>query len=92
MTLEKGQTVPQQRVQKLMAQADVGSRRKCEEIIRQGRVRVNGNVVTLGAKADPSTDIILVDGDRITDGFEPVYFVVNKPKGVLSTNKAEKRR
>ena len=82
--------MPQQRVQKIMAQADIGSRRKCEEIIRQGRVRVNGNVVTLGAKADPSTDVILVDGDRITEGFEPVYFVVNKPKGVLSTNKAEK--
>ena len=90
MTLEKGRALPQQRVQKIMARADIGSRRKCEEIIRQGRVRVNGQVIELGAKADPSKDVIHVDGERITDSFEPLYIVVNKPKGVLSTNRAEK--
>ena len=42
-----------ERVQKIMAQADLGSRRKCEDIIRQGRVRVNGEIIELGAKADP---------------------------------------
>jgi pseudouridine synthase len=89
MTLEKGSTLPQQRVQKIMAQADIGSRRKCEEIIRQGRVRVNGNVVGLGAKADPLKDVILVDGERIANSFEPLYIVINKPSGVLSANKAE---
>ena len=73
-----------------MAQADIGSRRKCEEIIRQGRVRVNGKVIKLGTQADPSKDVIQVDGERIGDSFEPLYIVVNKPKGVLSTNKAEK--
>lgn len=78
----------QQRVQKLMAQADIGSRRKCEEIIRAGRVRVNGKVIQLGAKADPQQDTVLVDGARITGSFEPLYFVVNKPQGVLSTNQA----
>ena len=78
----------QQRVQKLMAQADIGSRRKCEEIIRAGRVRVNGKVIQLGAKADPLQDSVLVDGARISGSFEPLYFVVNKPKGVLSTNQA----
>jgi len=81
--------VPQQRVQKIMAQADIGSRRKCEEIIRQGRVRVNGNVIELGAKADPGKDRIQVDGETIALSFEPLYIVFNKPKGVLSTNKAE---
>ena len=86
----KGRAVPRQRVHKIMAQADIGSRRKCEEIIRQGRVRVNGNVIKLGATADPSKDVILVDGERIADSFEPLYIVVNKPKGVLSTNNAEK--
>jgi len=89
MMLKKGAIVPQQRVQKIMAQADIGSRRKCEEIIRQGRVRVNGSVVSLGAKADPQTDDILVDGQRITNAFKSINIVVNKPKGVLSTNKAE---
>ena len=82
--------MPEQRVQKLMAQADIGSRRNCEEIIRQGRVQVNGKVIGLGAKADPAKDIILVDGERIAASFAPIYIVVNKPKGVLSTNRAEK--
>ena len=78
-----------ERVQKIMAQADLGSRRKCEEIIRQGRVRVNGEVIEIGAKADPEKDTIVVDGERITlKNFTPLYIVVNKPKGVLSTNKA----
>jgi len=78
-----------ERVQKLMAQADIGSRRKCEKIIDQGRVRVNGKVITLGDKADPEKDTILVDGEKINVAdFEPIYIVVNKPKGVLSTNKA----
>ena len=90
MTREKGRTVPRQRVHKIMAQADIGSRRKCEAIIRAGRVRVNGKVIELGASADPKKDVILVDGERLTDAFEPLYIVVNKPKGVLSTNKAEK--
>lgn len=81
--------MPQDRIQKIMAQADIGSRRKCEDIIRQGRVHVNGEVAELGAKADPVKDLILVDGERIsTKDYKPIYIVVNKPKGVLSTNKA----
>ncbi len=82
--------MPQQRLQKIMAQAELGSRRRCEEIIRQGRVRVNGAVAALGAKADPATDIILVDGARIQPAAEHLYIVVNKPKGVLSANRADK--
>ncbi len=80
--------MPQQRLQKIMAQAEIGSRRHCEEIIRQGRVRVNGRVAELGAKADPATDVIQIDGAKINAPAAPLYIVVNKPKGVLSTNRA----
>ncbi len=76
-----------ERVQKLMAQADIGSRRACEEIIRQGRVRVNGKVIKLGDKADPETDTIDVDGDRLSFADrQQVYIVLNKPRNVLSSN------
>ena len=81
--------MPEQRVQKIMAQADIGSRRQCEAIISSGRVQVNGKVIGLGAKADPLKDVILVDGVRISNTFEPICIVVNKPKGVLTSNKAE---
>ena len=78
-----------ERVQKIMAQADIGSRRKCEEIIRQGRVQVNGKVIEVGAQADPAVDIVIVDGERISLAKRTqLFIVVNKPKGVLSTNKA----
>lgn len=83
--------MPEDRIQKIMAQADLGSRRKCEDMIRQGRVRVNGEKIELGAKADPEKDVIEVDGERISlKNFQPLYIVVNKPKDVLSTNKAPK--
>ena len=78
----------QERVQKIMARADIASRRQCEEIIRAGRVRVNGKVIQIGAKADPLKDQIQVDGQRIGGEIDKIYIVVNKPKGVLSTNKA----
>ena len=81
--------MPSERVQKIMAQADIGSRRACEDIIRQGRVQVNGAVVALGAKADPRRDVILVDGARIAAAAKALTIALNKPKGVLSTNKAE---
>ena len=74
-----------ERVQKLMAQADIGSRRACEEIIRQGRVRVNGQVISIGDKADPEKDIIEVDGVRIRpERQRRLYIVFNKPRNVLS--------
>ena len=78
-----------ERVQKIMARAEIGSRRKCEAIIEQGRVKVNGQVIQLGAKADPENDDIRVDNQRINpQDHTPVYIVFNKPKDVLSTNKA----
>ncbi len=81
--------MPSERVQKIMAQADIGSRRHCETVISQGRVQVNGKSIALGAKADPRKDVVLVDGVRINAAAEPIYIVVNKPKGVLSTNVAD---
>jgi 23S rRNA pseudouridine2605 synthase len=74
-----------QRLQKILAEAGIASRRKCEEIITAGRVQVNGVVVnTLGAKADPDTDHIQVDGKSINQQ-QKVYIMLNKPKGVITS-------
>jgi 23S rRNA pseudouridine2605 synthase len=75
-----------ERLQKVLAQAGVASRRACEELIRQGRVQVNGQVVTeLGTKVDPNLDEISVDGTPIADPAEKVYLILNKPPGYIST-------
>ncbi|MDQ7027725.1 MAG: pseudouridine synthase [Anaerolineae bacterium] len=79
----------QERVQKLMARANIASRRKSEEIIEAGRVTVNGKIISLGDKADPQTDTIVVDGERLKlKNIENRYYVFHKPSNVLSTNKA----
>lgn len=75
-----------ERVQKLMAQANIGSRRACEEIISQGRVRVNGKVIKLGDQADPQADIIEVDGTKLAFPDRKLYIAFNKPRYVLSTD------
>ena len=73
-----------ERLQKVLAHAGVASRQKCEELILQGRVRVNGQVVTqLGTKVDPARDIIEVDGRPIVPE-EKVYILLHKPRGYLS--------
>jgi pseudouridine synthase len=78
--------MPTQRLQKILAQAGVASRRRSEELVRAGRVRVNGQVVTtLGTQADPDTDSIEVDGQRVVVQGVPVYFLLRKPRGYLST-------
>jgi 23S rRNA pseudouridine2605 synthase len=75
-----------ERLQKLIAQAGLCSRRKAEELITAGRVIVNGSPVTeLGSKADPLRDHIKVDGKRLDFGTERVYLLLNKPKGYLCT-------
>lgn len=79
-----------ERVQKLMAQADIGSRRACEALIEQGRVKVNGQFITLGDKADPATDIIEVDGERLHFNVGAKrYIALNKPKNVVSSNQSQ---
>jgi 23S rRNA pseudouridine2605 synthase len=75
-----------ERVQKLMAQANIGSRRASEELIRQGRVRVNGQVIKLGDQADPRTDVIEVDGQKLAFSDQRLYIAFNKPKQVVSSN------
>ncbi|HQU90977.1 MAG TPA: pseudouridine synthase [Pyrinomonadaceae bacterium] len=79
----------QERLQKLIAQAGIASRRAAEEMIKAGEVSVNGEVVTeLGTKADPSQDHIKVRGKLINTKIQSqrhVYILLNKPKGVLSS-------
>lgn len=75
------------RLQKVLAAAGVDSRRKCEELILEGAVRVNRKVVdSLPAFVEPEKDVITVNGKRIW-AERKVYFLLNKPKGVICTNK-----
>jgi 23S rRNA pseudouridine2605 synthase len=74
------------RLQKLLAQSGVASRRKCEELMLAGEVSVDGEVVTrLGTKVDPTTALIRVSGKRLPPASAHVYIVLNKPRGVVST-------
>jgi 23S rRNA pseudouridine2605 synthase len=78
--------VAEERLQKILATAGIASRRKAEQIILEGRVVVNGKVVTeLGSKADAEQDHIKVDGKLIHRPEQFVYIALNKPKGVVST-------
>ena len=73
------------RLQKALAQAGVASRRKAEELVDEGRVEVNGEVVAeQGRRVDPERDVIRVDGVRVPPPRRHLYLVVNKPRGVLS--------
>jgi 23S rRNA pseudouridine2605 synthase len=82
-----------ERLQKVLAHAGVASRRKAEELIQQGRVMVNGKVITqLGTKVDPDRDEIRVDGERIRTASSFVYIMVNKPRGVLSVMEDDRDR
>jgi 23S rRNA pseudouridine2605 synthase len=75
-----------ERLQKILAQAGVASRRHAEELITEGRVQVNGQVVTvLGSKADPTHDHIRVDGKLLQGAERLRYFMLNKPKGYVTT-------
>ena len=74
------------RLQKLLAQSGVGSRRRCEELMLDGLVEVDGEVVTrLGTKVDPRTAVIRVAGKRLPPVSAHVYLALNKPRGVVST-------
>jgi 23S rRNA pseudouridine2605 synthase len=81
-----------ERLQKILAHAGVDSRRKCEELILAGRVHVNGQLVTeLGAKADPVRDEVTLDY-RPVEKERPVYILMNKPKGYVTTVKDNEGR
>ena len=76
----------QVRLQKLLAQSGVASRRRCEELMLAGEVEVDGEVITrLGTKVDPRTAVIKVSGKRLPPVSDHIYLVLNKPRGVVST-------
>jgi 23S rRNA pseudouridine2605 synthase len=81
--------VTPQRLQKILAQAGLGSRRACEELIRQGRVTVNGRTALLGSSADPESEEIRVDGEALPKPEAAVYVALNKPVGVVSSSAAQ---
>lgn len=74
-----------ERLQKALARAGFGSRRACEELIRAGRVRVNGYIAELGSRVDPETDTVQVDNVRAALSQDLVYMALHKPVGVVTT-------
>lgn len=82
----------EERLQKYLAKCGIASRRKCEEIILEGKVRVNGNTVTeLGTKINPEVDTVEVDG-KVISSERKVYILLNKPVGYVTTMSDEKER
>lgn len=80
------------RLQKFMADNGVASRRKSEELIAAGKVKVNGVVASIGDKVDPKTDKITVSGKRIAVDNELVYIMLHKPRGFITTMSDERDR
>ncbi|HEX2025028.1 MAG TPA: pseudouridine synthase [Actinomycetota bacterium] len=81
-----------ERLQKALARAGLGSRRSSEELIRSGRVTVNGRVASLGDRIDPARDRVAVDGDRVPLDPDLRYYVLHKPRGVVTTARDPQRR
>ena len=82
----------EERLQKLLSAAGVCSRRAAEDYINAGRITVNGKRAELGQRADPERDTILVDGKPLGQREEPVYLLLNKPRGYVTTLSDEKGR
>ena len=82
----------EERLQKLLSAAGVCSRRAAEAYITAGRITVNGVPAELGCRADPEKDEILVDGKPLQPKAEPVYLLLNKPRGYVTTLSDEKGR
>lgn len=77
--------MPSIRVQKILAETGIGSRRQAEEWIREGRVRVNGRVARLGDRADPEKDTLRLDDKRVRPRARKTYILLNKPRGYVTT-------
>jgi pseudouridine synthase len=77
--------IVEKRLQKIISEMGIASRRKAEELILQNRVTVNGKPATLGMKADPEKDFIKIDGKLLTKPEPKVYYIFNKPKNVVTT-------
>ena len=82
----------EERLQKILSAHGIASRRKAEQMILDGRVRVNGNTARLGDKADESEDVVEVDGRALRREPEHVYLMLNKPRGFVTTLHDEKGR
>ena len=75
----------QERLQKFLSECSVASRRKSEELIKQGKVRVNGKIAVLGDKVDPKKDTITVSGKKVVVVKDKYYIMLNKPRGYVTT-------
>ena len=76
----------EERLQKYLANCGVASRRKCEEYIKQGKIKVNGEIVTeLGTKINPEKDIIEFENQKIKQNLKNIYILLNKPIGYVTT-------
>ena len=83
----------EERLQKYMARCGIASRRKCEEIILDGKIKVNGTVITeVGTKIDPEKDIVEYNNNIIKVEEKKVYIMLNKPEGYITSVKDEKGR
>ncbi|MBP5618331.1 MAG: rRNA pseudouridine synthase, partial [Clostridia bacterium] len=80
------------RLQKYLSSCGVASRRKAEELILAGAVKVNGQIVALGEKIDPRTDRVTLHGKRVQQSEQPVYLMLNKPRGFVTTMADEQGR
>lgn len=78
-----------ERLQKILSEYGIASRRKAEELIAQGKVKVNGRVAQLGDKADPWSDVIQVSGKRLPRPQDPIYVMLHKPRGYVTTMQDE---
>ena len=81
-----------ERIQKLISSAGIASRRAAEELIRSGRVYINGEAAVLGQSADLNTDIVTVDGEPLKLTVKKVYIMLNKPRGYITTVKDDRGR
>lgn len=81
-----------ERLQKIISASGIASRRASEELIKSGRVSVNGSVASLGDSADIETDVVTVDGEKINLPSGHTYIVLNKPKGYVTTMSDENGR
>lgn len=82
----------EERIQKILASRGIASRRKCEELIEAGRVSCNGRICGLGERADPDKDKICLDGKEIPSRQKPLYIMLHKPRGYVTTLSDERDR
>jgi 23S rRNA pseudouridine2605 synthase len=84
--------VSEDRIQKVLAQAGLGSRRVCDDLVAAGRVTVDGQPAVLGQRVDPARAVVHVDGKRVPVAESAAYLVLNKPRGMLSAMSDDRGR